>query len=87
MALLGDRAGRRPGLGLARLGQARPSKLTTATRVQASERPKPSEAEAGPSQAELGRAGLVVSLGEYKVKFRGPEVLSAGHFLWSLATS
>ena len=96
----GDRAGRRPGLGLARLGQARPrpsrgqaearpSKLTTATRVQTSERPKPSEAEAGPSQAELGRAGLVVSLREYKVKFRGPEpeVVSAGHFLGSLATS
>ena len=36
--------------------EARPSKLATATRVRASKGPKPSEAEAGPSEAELGRA-------------------------------
>ena len=48
------------------LAEAWPSKLAPAPRVQASKRPKPSEAEAGPSQAELGRAGLVVKWANIK---------------------
>ena len=36
--------------------EARSSKQATAARLQASNIPKPSEAEAGPSQAERGRA-------------------------------
>ena len=60
---LGDRAGRRPGLGLARLGQARPSKLATArtaTCVQAAKSIVRDPSRARSSQAEPSRAGLVV---------------------------
>ena len=87
----GDRAGRVE-------AEARPSKLATGTRLQASKRPKPSEAEAGPSeaepgrarpsQAELGRAGLVVKVGEYIIILsRGPTASCLLVISWVIASS